>query len=75
MAVLEQFRAHFGSDRRNLVASHSNCANIKKAHTLLLYYPLLLVHFQMCKISEWPETLVVILNVKADDNRKGMPLY
>jgi len=38
MAVLEQFRAHFGSDRRNLVASHSNCANIKKAHTLIIWY-------------------------------------
>ena len=35
MAVLEQLRAHFGSDRRNLVASHSTCVNIKKAHTLI----------------------------------------
>jgi hypothetical protein len=58
MAVWERLRTHFGSNRRNLVKSHSNCANIKKAHSLLLYYPLLLVHFQMCKISEWPETLI-----------------
>ena len=34
MAAWEQLRAHFGSDQRNLVASHSNCANIKKAHSL-----------------------------------------
>jgi len=30
MAVWEQLRAHFGNDRRNLVASHSTCANIKR---------------------------------------------
>jgi hypothetical protein len=36
MAVWEQLRAHFGNNRRNLVASHSTCANIKKAHTLIL---------------------------------------
>jgi hypothetical protein len=30
MAVWEHLRAHFGSDRRNLVASHSTCVNIKK---------------------------------------------
>jgi len=33
--VWEELRFHFGGDRRNLVASHSNCANIKKAHSLV----------------------------------------
>jgi len=32
MAVWEQLRSHFGSNRRKLVASYSTCANIKKAH-------------------------------------------
>ena len=36
MAAWERIRAHFGSNRRNLVASHSTCAHIKKAHTLPL---------------------------------------
>jgi hypothetical protein len=34
MAVWEQLRTYFGSNRRNLAESHSTCANIKKAHTL-----------------------------------------
>jgi len=34
MAVQEELRPHFGGNRRNLVASHSNRANIKKAHSL-----------------------------------------
>jgi len=35
MAVQEGLRFHFGSNRRNLFASHSTCANIKKAHSLI----------------------------------------
>ncbi len=34
MAVCEQLRSRFDGNRRNLIASHSNYANIKKAHTL-----------------------------------------
>ncbi len=34
MAVWEQLRTHFGSNHRNQVASHSTCANIKKANPL-----------------------------------------
>ncbi len=32
---LEQLSPHFGDNRRNPFASHSTCANIKKAHSLL----------------------------------------
>jgi hypothetical protein len=37
MVVWEELRDHSGSDRRNLVESHSTYANIKKAHTSITY--------------------------------------
>ncbi len=33
-AVWEELRTYFGSNRRNLLTSHSNCAKLKKAHSL-----------------------------------------
>ena len=35
VAVWELLRSHFDSSRRKMVESHSNYANLKKAHTLL----------------------------------------
>ena len=35
IAVWEQLRTHFGGNQCNQVASHSTCANIKKANSLL----------------------------------------
>ena len=37
MAVWEELRTYFGSNRRNLAESHSTCANIKKAHSLRVW--------------------------------------
>ena len=34
VAVWEGLRSHFGSSRRKMVESQSNCANLKKAHFL-----------------------------------------
>ncbi len=36
MAIWERLCTLFSSNRRNLVMPHSNCANLKKAHSLLL---------------------------------------